>query len=52
MAPPRKLSKATCRKGEMVVTGQTITGGTAQTNQTTTAPGFGGAQRGGGGRRN
>ncbi|MGI8734136.1 MAG: efflux RND transporter periplasmic adaptor subunit [Pyrinomonadaceae bacterium] len=40
------------QEGEMVVTGQTITGGTAQSNQPTTAPGFGGAQRGGGGRRN
>ena len=42
------------QEGEMVITGQTISGGTAQSNQTTTAPGFGGAQRGAGGagRRN
>ncbi|MDQ3473716.1 MAG: efflux RND transporter periplasmic adaptor subunit [Acidobacteriota bacterium] len=38
-------------EGEIVITGQTITSSTAQTNQAT-APGFGGAQRGGGGRRN
>jgi HlyD family secretion protein len=40
------------QEGEMVITGQTITGGsTAQTNQTS-APGFGNAPRtGGGGRR-
>ena len=38
------------QEGETVITGQTISGSTAQTNQTT-APGFGGAQRGGG-RRN
>jgi HlyD family secretion protein len=36
------------QEGELVITGQTITGGTAQSNQTT-APGFGGAQRGGAG---
>ena len=36
------------QEGELVITGQTISGGTAQSNQTTTAPGFGGAQRGGG----
>ena len=39
------------QEGEIVITGQTITSSTAQTNQAT-APGFGGAQRGGGGRRN
>lgn len=38
------------QEGETVITGQTISGSTAQTNQTT-APGFGGAQRGGGGGR-
>jgi len=38
------------QEGEIVITGQTITSSSAQTNQT--APGFGGAQRGGGGRRN
>ena len=32
------------QEGEIVITGQTITSGTAQTNQAT-APGFGGAQR-------
>ena len=42
------------QEGELVITGQTITGGTAQSTNQTTAPGFGGAQRGagGGGRRN
>jgi len=39
------------QEGETVITGQTITSKTAQTNQAATAPGFGGAQRGGG-RRN
>ncbi len=42
------------KEGELVVTGQTISGGAArsQTNQTQTPPGFGGAgQRGGGGFR-
>jgi HlyD family secretion protein len=39
------------QEGEIVITGQTITSRTAQTNQPATAPGFGGAQRGGG-RRN
>lgn len=42
------------REGETVITGQTISSGSAQSNQTR-APGFGGAQRtpgGGGGRRN
>ena len=38
------------QEGEIVITGQTISGSAAQTNQAT-APGFGGAQRGGGGRR-
>ena len=41
------------QEGELVITGQTITGGTAQSTNQATAPGFGGAQRGaGGGRRN
>jgi HlyD family secretion protein len=35
------------QEGELVITGQTITGGAAQSNQAT-APGFGGAPRGGG----
>jgi multidrug efflux pump subunit AcrA (membrane-fusion protein) len=39
------------QEGEVVITGQTISSSSAQTNQTT-APGFGGTQRGGGGRRN
>ncbi|HKR60773.1 MAG TPA: efflux RND transporter periplasmic adaptor subunit [Pyrinomonadaceae bacterium] len=39
------------QEGETVITGQTLNSSTAQSNQTT-APGFGGAQRGGGGRRN
>ncbi|HET9786045.1 MAG TPA: efflux RND transporter periplasmic adaptor subunit, partial [Pyrinomonadaceae bacterium] len=38
------------QEGELVITGQTISGGTAQNNQTS-APGFGGAPRTGGGRR-
>ena len=38
------------QEGDTVITGQTLSSGTAQSNQTT-APGFGGAQRGGG-RRN
>jgi HlyD family secretion protein len=38
------------QEGETVITGQTISSSSAQSNQTT-APGFGGAQRGGG-RRN
>ena len=38
------------QEGEVVITGQTISSSAAQTNQTT-APGFGGAQRGGGGGR-
>jgi HlyD family secretion protein len=40
------------QEGEMVITGQTITGGAASQNNRTAAPGFGGAPRtGGGGRR-
>ena len=41
------------QEGEMVITGQTITGGAASQNNQTAAPGFGGAPRtgGGGGRR-
>jgi multidrug efflux pump subunit AcrA (membrane-fusion protein) len=35
------------QEGETVITGQTISSSTAQSNQTT-APGFGGGQRGGG----
>lgn len=38
------------QEGELVITGQTISGGTSQNNQTS-APGFGGAPRTGGGRR-
>jgi HlyD family secretion protein len=38
------------QEGETVITGQTISSSTAQSNQAT-APGFGGAQRGGGGGR-
>jgi len=38
------------QEGEFVITGQTISGGTSQNNQTS-APGFGGAPRTGGGRR-
>jgi HlyD family secretion protein len=36
------------QEGEMVITGQTISGGTAAQNTQTPAPGFGGAPRGGG----
>ncbi|MCM3904366.1 MAG: efflux RND transporter periplasmic adaptor subunit [Pyrinomonadaceae bacterium] len=40
------------QEGEMVITGQTISGGTSSQNTQTAAPGFGGAPRtGGGGRR-
>lgn len=40
------------QEGEMVITGQTISGGAASQNNRTAAPGFGGAPRtGGGGRR-
>jgi len=37
------------QEGELVITGQTITGGAAQSSNQATAPGFGGAQRGGAG---
>lgn len=36
------------QEGELVITGQTITGGAASQNNRTAAPGFGGAPRGGG----
>jgi HlyD family secretion protein len=40
------------QEGEMVITGQTITGGSTPQSNTTSAPGFGSAPRtGGGGRR-
>jgi HlyD family secretion protein len=40
------------QEGEMVITGQTISGGSTSQNTQTSAPGFGGAPRtGGGGRR-
>ncbi len=41
------------QEGEMVITGQTISGGSSSQNTQTSAPGFGGAPRtgGGGGRR-
>lgn len=38
------------REGEVVITGQNITGQSAQQSGTQTAPGFGGANRGAGGR--
>lgn len=50
-----EVVEGTLQEGEMVVTGQTISGGTAQSSQNNqaTAPGFGSAPRtGGGGRRN
>jgi HlyD family secretion protein len=39
------------REGETVITGQTISGGGGSQSNSQTAPGFGGAPRGGGGRR-
>jgi HlyD family secretion protein len=39
------------QEGELVITGQTITGGTSSQNTQTSAPGFGGAPRTGGRRR-
>jgi HlyD family secretion protein len=39
------------QEGEMVITGQSIGGGTTSQNTQTSAPGFGGAPRTGGGRR-
>jgi HlyD family secretion protein len=45
-----EVVEGSVQEGELVITGQTISGGTSQNNQTS-APGFGGAPRTGGGRR-
>ena len=48
-----EVVEGSLQEGELVITGQTITGGSSSQNSQTPAPGFGGAPRtgGGGGRR-
>ena len=46
-----EVTEGELREGERVITGQTITGGSAAQSNSQSAPGFGGAPRGGGGGR-